>query len=60
MYFQIYQSGGLLGQQWRWRLKAANHKIIADSGEAYFNEVDCIHGIQLVMGSNHSTPVIRS
>ena len=53
MYFEKYQSGG-----WRWRLKAANHEIIA-SGEAYVNERDCDHAINLVKGTNGSTPVYR-
>lgn len=36
---------------WRWRLLAANNRNIANSGEGYFNESDCLHAIQLVMGS---------
>ncbi len=36
---------------WRWRLLAANHKIIADSGESYYNKADCLHGIELVKAS---------
>lgn len=60
MKFEIYKSGTLLTQHWRWRLRAANNRIIADSGESYFNEVDCLHGIQLIMGTNHTTPIVRS
>lgn len=30
--FQIYQDRG---GEWRWRLKAANRRIVADSGEGY-------------------------
>jgi len=37
---------------WRWRLKAANNRIIADSGESYYNKSDCLAGIQLVKGSS--------
>jgi uncharacterized protein len=33
---------------WRWRLVAANGRVIADSGEGYNNESDCDHGIDLV------------
>ena len=33
---------------WRWRLLAANGKIIATSGEGYINKADCLHGISLV------------
>jgi len=28
-------------KEWRWRLKAKNGKIIADSGEGYKNLADC-------------------
>lgn len=27
---------------WRWRLKARNGRIIADSGEAYTRRSDCV------------------
>lgn len=54
MYFEKYQSSG----QWRWRLKAANHEIIA-SGESYVNERDCDHAIDLVKSTTASTPVYR-
>jgi uncharacterized protein YegP (UPF0339 family) len=47
-YYVYKDSSGL----WRWRLRAANGKIIADSGEAYFNKSDCLAGIQLVKGSS--------
>lgn len=53
MYFQKYQSG----VQWRWRLRAANHEIIA-SGEDYWNESDCDAAIALVKSSS-SAPVYR-
>jgi uncharacterized protein len=46
-------------RQWRWQLRAANHKVIADSGESYINEVDCDSGINLVKGTNSTTPVQR-
>jgi len=34
--------------EYRWRLQAANHKTIADSGEGYNNYEDCKHGISLI------------
>ncbi|MBO6782397.1 MAG: DUF1508 domain-containing protein [Alphaproteobacteria bacterium] len=37
--------------EWRWRLRAANNKIIADCGEGYQNKQDCLAGIELVKGS---------
>lgn len=43
--FQLYkdQSG-----EYRWRLRADNNEIIANSGEGYTQKSDCKHGIQLV------------
>lgn len=53
MYFEIYKSG----TQYRWRLKAANNRIIADSGESYWNKQDCLDAISLVKATNANTPV---
>lgn len=47
MYFEIYASG----TQFRWRLKSANHEIIA-SGEAYTSKQNCVNAINLVASSN--------
>jgi uncharacterized protein len=33
---------------WRWHLEAPNHEILADSGQGYIAERDCIRGIKLV------------
>jgi uncharacterized protein YegP (UPF0339 family) len=41
---------------WRWRLVAANNRIIANSGEGYFNKADCRSAIYLVQGSS-SAPI---
>lgn len=43
--FVIYKDAG---KEWRWRLFAANSKIIADSAEGYNRKADCIHGARLV------------
>lgn len=40
MKFQIYEEEFFKGQ-WRWRLRAANGRIIADSGEAYSSRSGC-------------------
>jgi uncharacterized protein YegP (UPF0339 family) len=40
--------------QWRWRLRAANKRIIAESGEAYHNREDCVAAIALVRGSGNA------
>ena len=45
--------------QWRWHLVAANSRIIANSGEGYFNEQDCLSAIGLVMDTDRQTPVYR-
>lgn len=52
MYFRIYQD---TDKQWRWRLRAANHEIIAN-GESYWNKADCLHAISLVKAS-YNAPV---
>ena len=39
----------------RWRLYAANNRIIADSGEGYYNRTDCVSAIKLVQGSAVAT-----
>jgi uncharacterized protein len=54
MYFEKYQQG----TQWRWRLKSANHEIIA-SGESYVYESGCDNAINLVKGTTATTPVYR-
>lgn len=59
MYFEIFQQAqGLIATsgQWRWRLKAGNHEIIA-SGESYRNKQDCLAAIALVKSTNANTPI---
>lgn len=41
--------------EWRWRLRAANNKIIANSGEGYKHRAGCLHGIALVKSSHQAT-----
>lgn len=46
---EIYSRKPLIGRrQWRWRLKAANGKIIGASSESYNNYEDCEMNILLV------------
>lgn len=45
MTFYVYQDR--VGE-WRWQLKAANGRIIADSGEGYTTKQSCLDGITLV------------
>lgn len=64
MYFEIYQEqvgliNAQLGQppaQWRWRLKGDNHEPVA-SGESYKSKQSCLHAIDLLKGTDQSTPV---
>ena len=53
VYFQIYPDSF---RQWRWRLRASNHEIIAH-GESYANKDDCLKAIGLVMSTDRNTPV---
>lgn len=55
MRFHVYQDHQ---RQWRWRLYAANNRIVADSGEGYVNKADCLSGVQLVK-SAWNAPVIE-
>ena len=45
MHYKVYKD---LRNEWRWRLRAANNEIIADSGEGYRNKSDCLAAINLV------------
>lgn len=51
MYFKLYKDAA---SQWRWTLKAANHKTVADSGEGYWNKTDAVAGINLVKGASYA------
>ncbi len=53
MTFVVYRSG----IEYRWRLRAGNGRIIADSGEGYFNKADCFDAIRLVEMTSTLTPV---
>ena len=35
-------------REFRWRFKASNGKIIADSGEGYINKQDAVNGISFI------------
>ena len=43
--FQIFQDRS---GEYRWRLRANNNEIIADSAEGYVAKRDCEHGLELV------------
>lgn len=46
--------------EWRWQLRAANNKIIADSGEGYRHKDDCLHAIELVKDASGAQVKERS
>ncbi len=43
--FQIFKDNA---GEYRWRLRADNYEVIADSAEGYVKKSDCEHGITLV------------
>ena len=49
MAYYIYKD---VAGHWRWRLQAENNRIIANSGEGYYNKTDCQWAINLVKGSS--------
>jgi uncharacterized protein len=51
MKFQIYEDNAM---EWRWRLKASNGRIIADSGEGYSSEQACRDDIDRVKASQYA------
>jgi uncharacterized protein YegP (UPF0339 family) len=46
--------------EWRWRLVAANGRILADSGEGYKSEKECKDDINRVKNSKDAPVVQRS
>ena len=48
MRFELYRDAK---GEWRWRLRARNGEIVAESGEGYVRREDCEHGIGLVRQS---------
>jgi uncharacterized protein YegP (UPF0339 family) len=42
---------------WRWRLKSGNHKIIADSAEAYANKHSCLSAARRMVNVGYSASI---
>ena len=53
-HFEIFKNKG---GQYRWRLRAANNKIIADSAESYVRKSACMHGIRLLKSCSSKAKV---
>lgn len=43
--FLVYKDAA---KEWRWKFKASNGQIMADSSEGYKNKQDCLHAIDYV------------
>ncbi len=54
MRFELFRDAA---GHWRWRLRAANGEVIADSAESYVRREDCEHGIVLVKGAAQASVV---
>ena len=54
MYFEMYRDAR---DEWRWRLKAGNHEVIAVSSEGYASKQSCSHSIDLVKSITANTQV---
>jgi uncharacterized protein YegP (UPF0339 family) len=55
MTFTIYKDSA---SQYRWRLRARNGRIIADSGEGYRSRADCEAAVRLVQAGAPSARTI--
>jgi uncharacterized protein YegP (UPF0339 family) len=44
--------------EYRWRFRANNNEIVADSSEGYKNKADCQHGIDIVKQQSPSASVV--
>jgi uncharacterized protein YegP (UPF0339 family) len=52
---EVYRSRSLLrAEKWRWRLRAANGRIIATSGEGYTNYADCLAAGEAVVSGAYA------
>lgn len=53
--FEVYSDRA---GQWRWRFKARNGRVLADSGESYYNRTDCENAIQLIKRDAPTAPIL--
>lgn len=53
MKFELYKSKN----GWRFRLRARNGRIVANSGESYRRRVDAMKAVTLVMETTLATPI---
>lgn len=55
-YFYVYRDAK---REWRWRFRASNEKIIADSGEGYTHQSDCEHATALLKREAPAATIVR-
>lgn len=55
-WFEVFQDSA---NEWRWRLKAANGRIICDSAESFIDKGNAIDSIQLVISAVCSDATIQ-
>jgi hypothetical protein len=56
--FELFKGKGK--HPWRWRFKADNGEIIADSAEGYVNKEDAGHGITVLKNEAQTAYVIET
>ena len=54
--FEVYRDNS---QQWRWRFRANNGKIVADSGEGYVDKSGCENGIRIVKTEAPNAEIVQ-
>jgi len=54
--FRIYQDKR---NQWRWRLRASNGKIVAESGQGYKRISSCVHAVKKLRELAACAPINR-
>lgn len=52
--FEVYKD---TKGDFRWRMKAGNGEVIADSNEGYKSKESCMHGVELVKRDASDAPV---
>lgn len=51
--FEVYKAA----DGWRWRLRAKNSKIVADSGEAYSSKSNCVRAARRMINSMYEARI---
>lgn len=62
MKFEIYASplSTPLVPEWRWRLRADNGRVIADSSESHFSRDECHREVRLVQAAGQLVPIVEA